>query len=415
MSNYYTKNRDELWQVSFSTTATTPASAGVNKFLYACPSISRSGQSVPFYKRLISQNLDATSSFSAKGVKFTRQGKGFATFVYYSPSLGRGVSFDCSGDVSNFPNFLYPLMSDSTAANNQALARLYQAIRGAQTQMSGAVFLGEMREAIHMLRHPVEGLRNGMRDYLDALSKRKRGRQSKSLLRRILGDTWLEYSFGWIPFINDIKDAQKAFQRVRNRTQSTRVRAYGSSELYGGHTISESIFNNYLVFGNTTRIKRKIEVFYTAGLADVTQGATDLQLATDSFGLNLREFVPTAWELLPWSFAVDYFTNAGAIISSFFTNTSSVRWLSKTIRSEARQENRGVFNMAKTGIAPGPVNVVEIGGVGQDWEYVYKSVDRARSGLQLPSFMVTMPSVDSLKWVNLVALGSQMKRLTPFY
>lgn len=36
----------------------------------------------------------------------------------------------------------------------------------------------------------------------------------------------------------------------------------------------------------------------------------------DLFGFSAKEFVPTLWELLPWSFLVDYFTNVGDILDA---------------------------------------------------------------------------------------------------
>ncbi len=46
-----------------------------------------------------------------------------------------------------------------------------------------------------------------------------------------------------------------------------------------------------------------------------------------NFGLTLDEFIPTVWELIPYSFLVDYVTNIGAIIDGYSLNKSGLKWL----------------------------------------------------------------------------------------
>jgi hypothetical protein len=383
---------------------------------------SRTGSSNPGWKRAVRAGVAATGIFSANHYDF-RYTPVSPSHVEWTPTIlpNKGLVFadDVRGDagIAGYVDFGYPLLGDPTTADNRAKADLYGHIKQAQTQMSGQVFLGELREALHMLRSPMQGLRNGMRDYLDRLSKRARGRQTKSSKKRILADTWLEYSFGWMPFIHDMKDANDAIQRVMGRTQRTRCTGLGVDQSYAYHQDLRSQPGVRIWYRTTTRLHREISVKYVVGLADVTLGASDLRLSLDAFGLGISEFVPTAWELLPYSFVVDYFTNAGAVISSVFTDTSAVRWLSKTVRSTTTHKGVVIYDQQYTAQnIGGNTLVLKLSGGSQgEFEMLHKSVTRSMPGLSPPSFTVSCSLFDSLKWVNLVALGAAHKRLVPYY
>jgi len=383
---------------------------------------SRSGSSNPSWKRNVKAGVSATGVFSANHYDF-RYTPVSPAHLEWSPTIlpNKGLVFadDVRGDagLAGYIDFGYPLLADPTTADNLAKANLYAAIREAQTQMSGLTFLGELREALHMLRNPLQGLRNGMSDYLFTLGKRAKGRHTPASRKRVLGDTWLEYSFGWMPFIHDMQDANKAIQRVMGRTQHTRVQGVGKDRSYAYHQDIRSQPGVKIWYRTTSRLEREISVKYVAGVADVTSGASDLRVTQDAFGLNLREFVPTAWELLPYSFVVDYFTNAGAVIASVFTDTSGVRWLSKTQRSVVTHKGVVIFDQQYTvnNIGGNTIVLKVSGGSQGDFEMKHKSISRTAPGLSPPTFTVTCPSIDSLKWVNLVALASAHRNLVPYY
>ena len=52
--------------------------------------------------------------------------------------------------------------------------------------------------------------------------------------------------------------------------------------------------------------------------------------ALEPFGFTIDSWAPTAWELLPWSFLIDYFTNIGDVISAGTVSRSSLAWSRRT-------------------------------------------------------------------------------------
>lgn len=399
--NIYTNNLPELGPTVGGITNTVP---GLNWI--------RQGSSVQGWKEKIAQGAPATSNFTGQKYMIYNRIPGSAGFVYWSPPWNRWLSYTAGGDLCTAPTFSDTHMSE-TLADNRARANLYKEIRAIQTVMSGQVFLGELREALRMIKRPALALRGGLGDYMTALEKRKRGRHTRASRHRVLQDTWLEYSFGWTPLINDMNDARAAYRQVVERVQSHRVRAIGIDEQFGSSTVGE-VFHNNLHFIERYKVTKEVKVTYTAGVRDTVQAATFQENVVNNFGLGVREFIPTAWELLPWSFVVDYFTNVGDILSAASTDTSNVLWISKTVRKRIFKITVLDFNEKKTR-AQTTTEVRYCEGRGGKYELVLQHVFRSPSGLQLPSLMVRCPGLDSLKWVNLAALFVSQGKLTPYY
>lgn len=246
--------------------------------------------------------------------RFTEH-KGFIAAVNY----GAGCCF-CDS----------PTMS-TTVAENRASAAFYKKLRSEAVAFSGPTFLGELRETLHMLRRPASALYSSANGYLDALTKAKRA--SPKHWTKTISGLWLEHSFGWLPLINDLKDAAKA-HRMLAQPRRRVISAGGMDWKYV--PISGWGDGNYKAgsVGNTRfRVRsRKVDstiVRYKGKLKAEIETTTWDDWAL--FGFTPSEFVPTAWELLPWSFLVDYFTNVGDILTSAVTCTNNVAFVNKTV------------------------------------------------------------------------------------
>lgn len=132
------------------------------------------------------------------------------------------------------------------------------------------------------------------------------------------------------------------------------------------------------------------------------------------FGANLLNFVPTVYELLPWSFLVDYFVNVNEVISSTFTDTSNLKWSSKTIIRKATSRAYGRLDRQKFAENyPNATNVYE--GTLPMLERTYREVTRDPSPGQIapPQFRVKLPGRPQ-QWLNMLTLAATRKFLEPY-
>lgn len=375
----------------------------------------REGQSVPAWKTKIRLGQDASSDFFATRHSIdAKKGHYVRTRVQDVSNPYITETREVNGHLFSMPPSGVENI-DWSAADNDARSKLYKKIRETQVKMSGQVFLGELGEAMRMLRSPARALRDELGHYLDTL-KRGKSRYPKSRDRaRFASETWLETQFGLLPLVGDIQDAAKAVSHVINRFERARVAATSETEqastsstlVYPLGTLEDECMSN-------TVTKTKAKVIWRAGLKSSTVGMDTAQLVQSSFGLTVREFVPTAWELLPMSFVADYFSNVGDILSAYATDTSSVIWSNRTVIIETVRTNSTMIRPDVVKAVIG-ANFRSCRGSPSSYTAESKQVTRSAIGLSAPSLTVTYPGAGSLKWINLAALAHVQRGLLPFW
>jgi hypothetical protein len=129
-------------------------------------------------------------------------------------------------------------------------------------------------------------------------------------------------------------------------------------------------------------------------------------------GFSPYDFVPTIWELIPYSFVVDYFTNAGEVIESATALDVRYLWGQETI--VAQQMYARVFMDARTTPAthagtPGRI-LNEYSLQPGKWQHESTSVSRAKVDVStlVPAFHFKMPGMRQN--LNLAALLASHSR-----
>jgi hypothetical protein len=121
--------------------------------------------------------------------------------------------------------------------------------------------------------------------------------------KRAWSNNWLEYHFGWEPLVRDIHDACDVLNNPLKRFEATRAtrREYDFRD----------IFVNY---GSVTRTGwwRTQYALYQGGTVRTIENATLHSL--DQFGVINPATI--LWELVPFSFVVDWFANVGQVLAS---------------------------------------------------------------------------------------------------
>lgn len=214
-------------------------------------------------------------------------------------------SATCTGDgygwFSGWPGVvdLDPYIMDSNALLIKAYAEMK---RGAV--MTGEL-LYELGETVAMLKHPFAGATK----LLGQMAKmRSHLASSAKTAAKAASNAWLEYRYGWKPLILDgceiIKECHKKRDKCERRRLIARAGSKGSKtkDLFKP---ADSGSARVFYFTGENTVKRDVGVIY-----DVVNTTTSDDLAR-SFSVRASDIPATIWELVPYSFVVDWFMNVG--------------------------------------------------------------------------------------------------------
>jgi hypothetical protein len=375
----------------------------------------KDGVKNPRYKEQVKAGGNATTDF----VGLRREvliDTGCRVNVTYTNAINKLVK-KCSGSgysgqaIPSFPAFA----GLSSSADNAALGSFYSKARQAQTSFNGMSFLGELAETIHLIKHPGDSLFKSVHSLMDLyanLVKRYKGRRlGGKQLQRELSGLYLESVFGWLPLMHDIEDAVKAYGRLMdNGPKEVMVRGFGKEAKTTTLTAGvENLYTSSINLKFDKRLSTECQVIYFGKVrADVSGGAS-IEKAKSLFGFKADEFVPAIWELAPWSFLIDYFTNISEIVSAATFVDANVSWVSKTTRQIGTSFRAGSYDRASSSAN---ASWVAAGGGGYQWQTRSTQVTRVRDAhLSIPGLELSLPGLKT-QWANIAALALQSRGMS---
>jgi hypothetical protein len=180
-----------------------------------------------------------------------------------------------------------------------------------------------------------------------------------------------------------------------------------SHTAYGEST--EAVNDNVVTSHGYLRVRRRKQTrkmyvgvkFYGHMLNDEHELGSETLLRT--FGISWQDVLPAAWELIPYSFLIDYFTNIGEVISGFSHGRAGLGWVSRGI---AKACITGWNDVEVEYLNPSNVlKEVVYAQLGAPCFRVSRTITRERTytGSMIPSFEWQIPGM-GLKWLNLAAL-----------
>lgn len=376
---------------------------------------SRSGVDNPKWQSQVRVGVSATTPFTATrswcssspGDVICRwRWSGIGDPVSYNRWTGNLYRTKANGTLLSFPSVTG---IDATSANNQALTALYRNLSQQFLGTQSMIFFGELGETVHMLKHPLSSLQKGFSEHFGALSKRIRGvkKRRPSTLLDIVKGTWLEYSFGWTPLAMDVKSILKTAMSKLDRKPT--VVGWGSSQSSQmSPMISGSYKYAYIKY--CIRDTSFVEVRYKVGLKDDCEYDFDADGWLDRFGLTVDQFVPTLWELTPWSFFLDYFANIGNILDAIAARRFTPAWCVKTVRTLATTEVFGSLDEGSTRyvLRAGNPAFVSLTGDPGTLKLAASKIVRSADMPGLPTLEFSIPgSGQWRRWTNMAALTGQ--------
>lgn len=301
--------------------------------------------------------------------------------------------------------------------DNRALMGFFKKALAAQQDLKGSVVVGEFGETLKMFTGRARAFRKGLDSYLDTVKKRCRKarketpKQRFKRYNRTLSDTWLEYSFGWSPLLSDIDDAAKAIANAQYKwvcRDPVSYTAHGETRVLSDPSYAYSI--TYNVFHQRLeRIWQRcfISIRYYGTVFPSFRGEETL---TRRFGLSLQDFIPTVWELIPYSFLVDYFSNVGEIIEAYSHPDLGLRWVNKG--QKIFQENWWDYAQGGLLAIPGREQRIAVMVPGTRSSLTKTTLNRGvYQGSLIPSLEFEIPGLGR-KWINMSALLFTSQRLS---
>lgn len=256
---------------------------------------------------------------------------------------------------------------------NESMTDAYNAcysgfVEKCRTTASWAVTFAERKQAVSMIRSRSLQLAlfaNDLRRFRFGSAAKRLGlarndpRLKAVKLKRdskALGNNWLEFWFGWSPLVSDIG---ASVQILQDPIPNVFIRTRKSK----GRNWAENYVDQY---GSS-------DYYQNSARSDVSMRAAVRVTNSDLLLANQMGFVnplTIAWELVPFSFVVDWFVNVGDVISSMtdlvgleLVDPSYTRFHTWTRSRSYRHANGSYFRSARgqsvfvqrvVGAPPGP-------------------------------------------------------------
>lgn len=379
----------------------------------------RDGTSNPHYKRQIAACENATTVLSGTFTSFVAM-RNRAKLVYFHTVQQAVHEEEAFGDIiATFVTQDGYVGGWVSKADSRASTGYLQKVRAAQVMVSGPTFLGELRETLRMIRKPAAALQDGIRRHLAEVELRNRenrkryfNKQPKKYARnlsKIASGLWLENAFGWVPLLHDIDGARKAYDSLFEREDRIiKISAGGhDAKDVSGPPVALGMQAGFISWIFSERKIEHVTVRYRGAVK--AQAATTCADVGARFGFTPSEFIPTAWELLPWSFLVDYFANIGDILSALVTDTSQVAWTNRSVINKLDKKSSIVLNEAAI------LAIIDVGirkKISVLWSpaisrWKHSTVTRAPSAVPSPELRFTYPGSTG-RLLNVAALLDQV-------
>jgi len=315
-------------------------------------------------------------------------------------------------DIGALNHYVDPILEDRV--DRIAVVGFLNKAANTCRSLQGGVFIGEIKETLHLLTRPGKGIRLLLNEYHRDVKRRLKSfkrfgsRIDPSYIKdanKVVSDTWLEWSFGLKPLMSDVKSGSEALAELATRAFELKHVSFYYHE--GSDALPGSSYATYIKAYNlytryTIRQKAVQDISSRIIGQVICEVLSPIAMADEILGITPQDIIPTIWELIPYSFLVDYFTNMGDVIQAWSFPQQKLAWHNKTIRRVNSREIVGSFldvANADPNYIPGhhtaPSVHVKISAV---------RFDRSGNSLGIPTLVFQIPGF-STKWMNIAALA----------
>lgn len=198
-----------------------------------------------------------------------------------------------------------------------ALVKAYARLNSTPV-LSGEIF-SDLEKTVSMLRSP---FKRGVDHCIKVQGRMLHFRRKGQNYRKAAESAWLEGRYGWIPILSDASEILKQAEKLRSKL-TTSVLAVRASEK---SMQSTSYDYDVAYIGAAYRAKgtrvTKEETASSSGILYAVNPQTIEERVSRALGLGAQALPATLWEIVPWSFVADWFTNIGPWLEAVTPNPS---------------------------------------------------------------------------------------------
>jgi hypothetical protein len=222
---------------------------------------------------------------------------------YWRSKRTKGISPVYGTVWSNCTSFPGSIMSANDELTLQS--RLSEAVKGHQFNL--AVSAAQGKQTVDMVVNAVTSIGGAISDLkkgrFESAARRFGVNQRPSTLnKKDVSGRWLELQYGWLPLMSDVQEAAKAFAALTGKPRTERVSV---SLTRKAQRDSSSAPSAYSCKGT---VEERWRILY-----EMSE-----QLSTPR-SLGLTDLSSVVWELIPYSFVVDWFIPIGSYLENLNT------------------------------------------------------------------------------------------------
>lgn len=273
----------------------------------------KTGSPVPNWKDKIAHGLDASSYYFREDV------------------IGKPLTYRCASKATVISKYtetstvspggnITPMavtMFDSDAVlRDVALAKLYKKIHKATGEYNALVPIGELKD----LHGTARGSFKLLQDFLNTMLMNRRVRNPLGFMGW-LADAWLTWSFAVVPMANDVQEIARVIDEKLKDHKKVSFSASAKKPIEKSTDVDLGLVTNHVGVRHYHRWNAELKYRFTCkyDFNPIVAGNDYGYLAKLNLDLNsLGDFVPTLWELLPWSWLVDYVLTIGPYLEDTF-------------------------------------------------------------------------------------------------